>query len=242
MWRRCRSNELVECRKLVCVRIVDKHEAVAEPFAEGCVAVEDVGFPASHPGTEVEPYATEDHDGAGGHVLTAVVAYTFDHGHRAGVANREPLTRRACAVELSTRRAVQHRVADEARIARIVGRRGDHDAATAHRLAHAVVRVADEVELDTRGEECTEALSRGALEARTHAARRRRRACDPSDCAAEPGSDRTIAVRDLMARLDERRVLERRAALCVEEDPEPVARVPRPCSGEASGPFRAPAR
>ena len=162
-------------------------------------------------------------------------------GHRAGVANGEALARGACAVELSTRRAVQRRVADEARIAGVVGRRGDHDAAAAHRLADAVVRLADEVELDPGGEERAEALSGGALEARAHAARRRRRACDASDCTAEPGSDRTIAVRDLMARLDERRALERRAALCVEEDPEPVARVPGPRSGEARGPFGAPA-
>ena len=99
-------DELAELRELACVWVVDEHEAVAEPLVERAVAVENVRVAARHAGAEVEPDVAEHDDGAGGHVLTAVVAYTFDHGHRAGVANREPLTRGACAVELSTRRAV----------------------------------------------------------------------------------------------------------------------------------------
>ena len=180
-------DELAKLRELACVGIVVEDEPVAEPFAERAVAVENVCLAARHSGAEVEADVSEDDDGAGRHVLAGVITDAFDHGDRAGVANREALTRRARAEELSPRRAVERRVADEARIAGIVGRRGDHDATAAHRLADVVVRLADEVELDSRGEECAEALTGEALEAGAHAARRRRRPCDSRDRAAEPG-------------------------------------------------------
>ena len=75
-------------------------------------------------------------------------------------------------VELAARRAVQRRVADQDRARLVVRLRDDGDAAAAHALADAVVRLADELELHTCGEEGAEALAGRAVEACTHAAGR----------------------------------------------------------------------
>ena len=85
--------------------------AVHEPL----VGIEQERLPAGHPGAEVAAVRPEDDDGAAGHVLARVVADALDHGHRAGVAHREALARRAGAVELAAGGAVEDRVADEAR-------------------------------------------------------------------------------------------------------------------------------
>ena len=169
--------------------------------------------------------ASEDDDRAAGHVLARVVADPLDDRDRAGVADGEPLARRAGAEELAAGRAVEHRVPDEARLARIARGRRDHDPAARHRLADVVVRLADELQLDTRGEERAEALPGGPLEARPDAAGGWSVARDARDRAAEPGADRAVGVRDLVGGLDEPRPADRGLALRGEERAEPIALV-----------------
>jgi len=82
---------------------------------------------------------------------------------------REALAGRAGAQELAARRPVQRRVSDETRITGVAGRGRDHDPSATHRLAHSVVRLTHELELDTRCEERSEALAGSALEARSDA-------------------------------------------------------------------------
>jgi len=86
---------------------------------EALIGIQQERLAARHPGAEVPAVTAKDDDGASGHVLARVVADTLDDGDRAGVANGEPLTRRAGAEELAAGRPVEHRVADEARLARV---------------------------------------------------------------------------------------------------------------------------
>src|SRR6185503_4654218 len=153
----------------------------------------------------------------------------------AGVPHGEPLARRSGAEELAAGRAVEHGVADEARVARVVGRRRHHDPPAGHRLADVVVRLADEPELDARGEERTKALTRGPLEARSDTAGRRPGANRARNRAAEAGTDRAIAVRDLEGRLDEPCAADRRPPLGVEERAQAVALVRHDVADVARG-------
>ena len=114
-------------RELARIGVVGEHRSVAEPSVERAVAVEHVRIAARHARTEVQPDVAEHDHRAGGHVLAAVIPDAFDDGHCPGVADGEALARGARAEELATARAVEHRVADEARLAHVVGRRGDHD-------------------------------------------------------------------------------------------------------------------
>src|SRR6187549_3281565 len=197
-------------------------EVGVEALRERARRVEDEGVPAGHAGTEVQPGLTEHDDGPVRHVLAAVVADTFDHGDGARVADGEALSGRTRAEELASGRAVERGVPDEARLARIVERRFDDDASAAHRLADVVVGLSDEVKLDARGQERAEALPGRALEVGTQAPRGRHRAVALGYCPAKSRADRAVAVRDHVPRLDERRPLERRGALRVDELSEAV--------------------
>ena len=140
---------------------------------ECLLVAENVCLAARHSGCEVQADVSEDHDRPRRHVLASVITDAFDHGDGAGVADSEALTGRPRAEERSPRRAVESRVAEQARIAGIVGRRRHHDATAAHRLADVVVRLADELEPESSGEKGTEALTGDALEPDSHAAGRR---------------------------------------------------------------------
>src|SRR5207244_8593882 len=94
------------------------------------------------------------------------------------------------------------------RLADVVRRRQDHDAAAAHALADAVVRLADELELDACAEKRAEALPRRSLEAGADAAGRRRAAVATRDLDAQACADRTVTVRDRITQLDDPRLVE----------------------------------
>ena len=125
----------------------------------------DERLAAGHARADVPSERAEDDDRAVRHVLARVAADALDDGGRTGVANGEALARRACEEELAAGRPVENRVAGEAWFADVVGRRPDHDAASAQALADVVVRLAVENELDARRQEGAEALSRGSFEA-----------------------------------------------------------------------------
>ena len=158
VYRACRSTSARTSSSLCGARLLCDDEVVVEAAAQLPERIEHVGVAAGHARAEVEPDLTEDDDRPRGHVLAPVVADALDHRDGARVAHREPLAGGACAEQLAPGRPVQGRVPDEARVAGIVGWRRDHDSAAAHGLAHVVVRLSDEVELNPGREERAEAL------------------------------------------------------------------------------------
>ena len=65
------------------------------------VLVPDIGDTTRHTGREVTSGLTEDHHPAACHVLTAVVAGTFEHGDSTGVTHTETLTDFSVDIELT---------------------------------------------------------------------------------------------------------------------------------------------
>src|SRR5258706_1113203 len=115
------------------------------------VGVVQEGATAGHPRPEVRPDRPENHDGAAGHVLTAVWSEALDHGPRPGVADAEPHPGSADDVEAAARRAVETGVARDRLAMRLGGepRLGrDHDHAPGQAPGPAIVRLADEPPLD----------------------------------------------------------------------------------------------
>ena len=125
----------------------------------------DERLAAGHARADVPSERAQDYDRAVRHVLTRVAADALHDSGRTRVADGEALARRAGEEELAASCPVENRVAGEARVAGVVGRRTDHDAAPAQALADVVVRLAVEDELDARRQEGTEALSRGSFKA-----------------------------------------------------------------------------
>src|SRR4029077_19470908 len=84
-------------------------------------------------------------------------------GDRAGVADAEALAHAPGDEEPAARRAVRDGVAGEDRVVRAIDvERPDGDDPAAHALAHVVLGLAFERQLDARVEEAAEALARAA--------------------------------------------------------------------------------
>ena len=165
---------------------------------------------AGHPGRQVPSHRTEHDDRASGHVLARVISHALDHGQRARVPHGEPLARPSGDEQLAARRAVQHGVPGEPRIAGVVGRSGDRDPAAAHPLADVVVGLPRQAQLDAVRQERTERLPRRPVETRADGPGRGSHAERPADRSAQPGPDGAIAVRDGELELHVRAVADRR--------------------------------
>src|SRR5690606_17878161 len=100
---------------------------------EAAVFIPDVGDPAGHSRGKVPTRGSENQHASAGHVLTAMVADTFDDGVGTAVAHTEPFGGAAAEVGFPAGGTIQADVADddvlggdEAAFAR---RRDDHPAA-----------------------------------------------------------------------------------------------------------------
>src|SRR5207244_448694 len=89
------------------------HVAVAAG-REGLRLVEHVGDAVRHPGGKVASHGPEHDHHARRHVLAAVRPGAFDHGHGAGVAHREAVSRPPGREQLAPRGAIEHGVAQQA--------------------------------------------------------------------------------------------------------------------------------
>src|SRR5205085_8141858 len=118
------------------------------------------------------------------------------------VAHGEALAGRAGDEHVAPGGAVEAGVAGQDRITLVVGGRADDDPSTRDALAHVVVGLAYEVELDAVGEEGAEALAGRAVEAHARRAAWRHRAPLEGDGPAEGSADRAVGVGDLVLELD----------------------------------------
>ena len=106
------------------------------------------------PAAKLRPVRPMHDHRAAGHVLAAVIADAFDHGHGAAVADGEPLAGQAVDEHLAGGRAVEQRVADDDVFLGIegrAGRRADDDPPAGEPLAQVVVGVADQLQRDAAG-------------------------------------------------------------------------------------------
>src|SRR6478735_9161367 len=120
---------------------VDVDQLVVVAIDELAFLIEHIGKAAGHARAEIHAGAAEHDDHAAGHVFAAMVADTFDHGERAGVAHAKTLAGAARCIHLAASGTVQTGVADDDRIVRRITsalRRTHDDAAAGHALSDAV--------------------------------------------------------------------------------------------------------
>src|SRR5580658_6122654 len=146
---------------------VNVDQLVVVAIHEIALEVEHVGESAREAGAKIDARATEHAHDAAGHVLAAMISRALDHGERTGIAHGEALARRARGVQLAAGRPVQAGVPHDHRLARAErgGRGGlQYDLAARHALAHVVIRLAFEIQMQAARVPHAEALARGALE------------------------------------------------------------------------------
>src|ERR1700740_3347035 len=84
-----------------------------EPGPEAFVLIQDKDFTAAHAGPEIFPGLSKDHHNATGHILASMIANSFDHRDRAGIAHRKPFTAHPVEIRLATRCAIQYDISDD---------------------------------------------------------------------------------------------------------------------------------
>ena len=86
---------------------------IATTCGEVSLIVEDKCPATAHAGGKVAARSAEYDDGAVGHVFASMIADAFDHGGRAGIANREALAGYAVEKCFAAGSAVEDNVAHE---------------------------------------------------------------------------------------------------------------------------------
>src|SRR5208282_3661050 len=122
---------------------------------ERAVFVKHVRHTAAHAGREVTAGLAQNHDQAARHVLASMVADSLDDRVRAAVTHRESLAGYAAEERFTAGGAVERDVADNDVVLGLEGRflrRAQRDKSAREPLAAVVVRVAFEMERDSRRE------------------------------------------------------------------------------------------
>ena len=170
-------------------------------FAEFTVFVEHVGESAGHACTEVDAGFAENTHDAAGHIFTAVVANTFNHGNSAGVTHRKTLTRTTRSKQAATGSTIQAGVTNDARLMATesrANRRTHCQQAARHAFTDIVVGIAGQIQLHAARVPHAEALACGTAEVRFNRVR-----CQPliamrlSDIARQRCADGTVGVADI---------------------------------------------
>ena len=177
---------------------MDVDQLVVVAIDEVALLVEHIGKAAGHAGTEVDAGTAQHHDHAAGHVFAAMIAHTFDHGVRAGVAHREALAGQTRRIQGAAGGAVQAGVADDHGIPGVVARilgRTDHDAAAGHALADEIVGVAVEFDVQATRVPYAETLPGRTLELeRDRLVAHAEIAVTACDLTGQACADRTVPV------------------------------------------------
>src|SRR6516162_5115356 len=84
-----------------------------EPGPEAFVLIQDKDFTAAHAGPEILPGLSKDYHNAARHILTSMIANSFDQRDRSGIAHRKPLTAHPIEISLTARCAIQYDISDD---------------------------------------------------------------------------------------------------------------------------------
>ena len=153
--------ELIPCLRL-------KERIVKTAFVQEIpIFVVDPREATGHARAEVDAGAAEDDCEAAGHVFAGVVANTFDHGIRSGVANRKALACAARGKKPAAGCAVQRDVADERvslALLRNASATADNEFAAAETFTDEIIGEAFEGERHSIRSEGSERLAGSAVE------------------------------------------------------------------------------
>jgi hypothetical protein len=195
-------DQAVQHLLVLVLELLERDHVLVHARVEGARLVQDVGDAVRHARAEVAAGAADDDDDAARHVLAAVVARALDDRRRPGVANGEPVARLAGGEETAARGAVERGVAEHQVLVRARGvggapERADDDLAAGKALAHVVVGLALEVEMDALDREGAEALARAAGESQLHATVRQPRIAQAArNLARDARTHREVVIAD----------------------------------------------
>src|SRR5262245_25349591 len=116
---------------------------------EGSVFVQHIGYPARHAGGKISSRCPNNDHLTSGHILAAVIPYTFDHGTNTTVAHTEALASHTANIRLTTGSAVKSDIANDNVFLRSKGRtlrRIQNHLAAGETFAKIVVSVALQLE------------------------------------------------------------------------------------------------
>src|SRR5690606_16534891 len=181
-------------------------------------AVEPIRDAAAHPGREVPARRTENDHASAGHVLTAMISDTLDHGSRPAISNGKTLAGLTANIYLSARRPVERDVSDDDVLVRRVRgtfRRLDDQLRTGESLPEIVVRVPPQIHGDSARAEREEALTRRAAKIDADAVLREAlRAVAVAYLRRQHRADRAVRVANRCIHFDRRGAIERGLRPC----------------------------
>ena len=121
-----------------------------------------------------------------------MVACAFHHSGGTRQTHRKSFTGHAAEKRFAAGRAIQHGVADDGvadGFATEIDARAHYHAATGQTFAGVVVRVTDQIQGDTFGQECAKGLTAGAFELNAQCVVRQTFGSHLGECAGQHGTD-----------------------------------------------------
>src|ERR1700756_607434 len=93
--------------------LLDPHHCRIKFGPEAFILIQDKDLTATHTSAEIFSGLSEDHHDASGHILTSMVANSFDHRDRTGIAHGKPLAAHPVKVSLAAGCAIQYDIAND---------------------------------------------------------------------------------------------------------------------------------
>src|SRR3981189_1360204 len=140
---------------------------IAALFGEVAALVKNIGNAAAHAGGKISPAGSEHQDQAPGHVFAAVVADSFDHSSRSGIAHRKALASTSIEERFAAGGAIESNVADQNIFLGSESgpaRRIHYQPSTGQTLADVIVGLAFGRERASLGQKRAQALPRRSFE------------------------------------------------------------------------------
>ena len=88
------------------------HHSQIAAITEIAGFIQHKGDAAGHAGGEISSGLPQHHHGTAGHVFTAVVTHTFDHGKGTGITHGETFAGDTSEITFAADRTIQHGVTD----------------------------------------------------------------------------------------------------------------------------------
>src|SRR3981189_693414 len=133
---------------------------IAALFGEVAALVKNIGNAAAHAGGKISPAGSEHQHQAPGHVFATVVADSFDHSSRSGIANRKALASNPVEKRFAAGGSVKGHIANQNIFLGSESgpaRRIHHQPSAGQTLADVIVGLAFERERDSLGQKRAQA-------------------------------------------------------------------------------------
>src|SRR5215510_9491964 len=198
--------QLLHFLQISFVQSLKRHRFEVTTVLEGSVFVQNIGYPARHAGGKISPRCPDNDHPTSGHILAAMIAYTFNHGTNTTIAHTESLASHTANIRLAIGSAVKGHIANDNivlwRKSRTFRRIQNHLAA-GKTFAKIVVSVTLQFEGHASWDKCPKALTRGSFKVEMNGVFRQTLRSKPSgNFTAKNRPDHAIGIADVQRRFD----------------------------------------